>query len=129
MLAKSKLTMDLPKIGDKLNRIMTACTYDPEVTYSPQPCVVTYVNQRHKYYQVRFLGSGITECYNLPMFDHAILNRVCYGAIPVACVETGFVYSTTDECARDMDLDAGNISVQLRGGYGQYKGFHFFRIL
>lgn len=129
-MSKSMLTMDLPKIGDHLMRIMTefACTYDS--IYTPKPCTVTYVNEANRWYQVEFDDSGIKECYGLPSFDHSSIRREVVGeaGIPIACVETGLVYSNITECAQDMGLSSSAIGRVANGEYDQCGGYHFIKV-
>lgn len=126
-ILKSKLTMDLPKVGANLNRIMTVPVVDCAVPYTPEPCVVTYVNEEHNWYQVEFLETGLTECYNLPMFDHSILAGVARNevSVPCICVETGFVYPSEVACAKDMGLHNTGICAAITGRYSSYHGYHF----
>lgn len=133
-MRKAILTMNLPKVGDKLMRIMSkySCEYDDELI--PKPCIVTYVNDKHGWYQVQFYDSGIKECYGLPTFDHSIIrinknSSIGSTCIPVACVETGVVYSSIKDCARDMRLDSTCIVRQLNDEYGQVNGYHFVKVL
>ena len=43
---------------------------DKSYSREPQPCVVTYVNRRHLWYEVKF-KNGIRECYKLPRVKEA----------------------------------------------------------
>ena len=43
---KTNLSMTLPKVGDKLFRIMSRGRYDPGDVYNPEPCTVEYVNEK-----------------------------------------------------------------------------------
>ena len=130
-MAKTMLTMDLPKVGDRLMRLMNKASFDPSLPYNPEPCVVTYVNETHHWYQVKFTNSGIRECYNLPVFDHSILYGITWeaGTMPVLCVETGAVYSSLHCCALDLGVTHGEISRQLAGEREHCKGYHFSTVL
>lgn len=130
-IRKSKMTMDLPKVGDVLVRLMTKTAFDPMLPYDPEPCVVTYVNEKRSWYQVEFLRSGVKECYNLPIFDHSILSGVKWqiGNIPCVCVETGFVYPSATACAKDMNMSTFPICAMLRGEYDHLSRYHFDTVL
>lgn len=130
-MSKAALSMDLPRVGDKLMRVVTeyACEYDS--VRIPKACVVTYVNKKHGWYRVKFIESGITECYGLPVCDHSIINfdmRGCCG-LPVICVETGMAYSTVTECAEDLGVHRTMIQKQLVGECSHVSGYHFVKIL
>lgn len=128
-MAKAALSMTLPEVGDRLMRVMTSTTWDLGDTYTPEPCEVIYVNKEHNWFEVLFLDSGIKECYHLPTFDHSIIRDVTKGSIPVICLETGVVYSTLHQCARDLGLTRGEISRQLSGERGHCGGYHFCTVL
>lgn len=128
-MAKTAMTMSLPKVGERLTRVMTSTTWDLDGAYQPEPCVVTYVNNAHNWFKVKFLDSGIEECYNVPTFDHSIIRNTIKRAIPVMCIETGFVYSSLDECADDMKLAHDGISRYLKGERGSCGGYHFCTVL
>lgn len=128
-LNKSRLSMDLPKVGDKLTRVMTMGLLQQAEYFVPKECKVTYVNADHNWYEVEFLDSGVRECYNLPDFDHSILTNLSGCANPVVCVETGYVYRTVFDCANEMGLNSGYISGCLMGRYDSYYGYHFDSVL
>lgn len=128
-MGKTELSMKLPKIGDKLLQVISGNDYDLTVTYIPEPCTVTFVNEKHGWYEVIFDNSDLKECYKLPIFDHSILSGLYTGGMPVACVETGKVYSSIQECADDMRIDHSGISRQILGDFDHYKGYHFFKVL
>lgn len=130
-MTKPILTMNLPKVGDKLMRIMTdySCEYD--TIPLPKPCVVVYVNERHGWYQVEFLDNHIKECYGLPVCDHGVIKfdvRGCNGD-PVVCVETATVYRSISECARAIGVPRSSVYAQLMGVYDNVNGYHFVEIL
>lgn len=128
-MSKTAVSMTLPNVGDKLVRIMTSTTWDIGDVRRPEPCVVTYINKTHGWFEVRFLDSGIKECYKLPVFDHSIIREAMKGATPVMCVETGIVYSTLHQCARDLGLSHGGISRHLNGESSHCGGYHFCTVL
>ena len=127
-IGKTSVSMDLPKVGDRLMRVLTAtkeCLYP---TFIPKECVVTYVNEAHGWYEVEFTDSHVRECYGLPVVDHSIMSGTS-GAIAIMCVETGDVYSSINACARDMHLYTGDIYRQLFGQRESYRGYHFMPVL
>lgn len=126
-VTKVMSSMELPKVGDRLKRVMTAMTELFQPIYDPMDCVVTYVNKDRGWYEVKFTDTGLKECYGLPVFDHAVIKD--WRNYPVMCVETGYVYSSVTDCARDMGLTSGNISKQMRGEFDQYHGYHFTTVL
>lgn len=130
-MIKTKLTMILPKVGDRLERVLSTANLDVDAVYEPEPCVVTYVNDAHGWYEVEFINSGLRECYNYPVFDHSILKGASYGGIPVLCVETGEVYPAINACASDMNIDRTNLSRHARGvsGWSTCGGYHFITVL
>lgn len=56
----------LPKVGDVLERPPTLHKSLGFGEAAPQPCVVEYVNAPHRWYMVRFIKTGIRQCYKLP---------------------------------------------------------------
>lgn len=124
-MAKSLLSMELPKVGDKLKRVMSRNAREGGAKCIAEDCVVTYVNNSHGWYEVTFPTFGIKEAYGLPTFDHAILEGNPRDCIPVICVETGFVYPSIAECSRDMRLDRTGIWKQLDGVASHCGGYHF----
>lgn len=130
-MAKTMLTMELPKIGDHLMRIMTEFAREWDTEYIPKPCTVTYVNKANGWYQVQFDDTGIRECYGLPVYDHSIIRKETVGraGVPIACIETGEVYSNIKECARDMHLDRSMVDRQVNGEYDHCCGYHFIKVL
>ena len=131
-MAKKQVTkvmssMEMPKVGDHLKRVMTAMTQLFNPIYEPLDCIVTYVNDKKGWYEVEFTGTHLKECYGLPVFDHAVIKD--WRNYPVMCVETGYVYSSVCDCARDMHIHSAGISRQLSGEYDQYHGYHFTTVL
>lgn len=127
-MSKTALSMDLPKVGDHLKRIMSA-TYDCLYPiYEPQDCVVTCVNESHHWYQVQFKESGAKECYGLPIIDHSIIRP---GALktPVFCFENGMAYSTIAQCAHDLGLDPSSVASCVNGRWNSCGGYHFAKVL
>lgn len=130
-MAKTMIEHTLPKVGDRLMRIMTNTSLDSEDNYRPEPCVVTYVNEQHNWYEVEFTDSGIKECYNFPVFDHAFLDGLSRRFTPILCVNTGVVYSDASECAEELGLYFKSISKQLKKNQGctSYGGYTFITVM
>lgn len=130
-MAKVAATMNLPKVGDILTRCMNLDACDGQYIYVPLKCKVTYVNEKHRWYKVKFLDFDIEECFGLPVFDHSVIDRnvIKQSGIPIICWETGDIYSTITECAKDLGIDYTNISLQLSGVYEQINGYHFSTII
>lgn len=120
-MAKSILSMDLPKVGDHLKCLT--------IEYEVEDCVVTYVNQSHGWYEVIFPNHNLRECYKLPTFNHAILQGNSPNDIPIICIETELAYSSIYECSKDMKLDRSSIIKQLKGDYSHCSGYHFINAL
>lgn len=126
-VTKVMSSMEMPKVGDHLKRIMTAMIQHFAPIYEPLDCIVTYVNEKRGWYEVEFTGTHLKECYGLPVFDHAVIKDWMY--CPVLCIETGYVYSSIYDCAKDMHIHSAGISRQLSGEYDQYHGYHFATVL
>ena len=129
-MRKVIITMTLPQVGDKLLRRMTASEDQSGALYQPEHCIVAYVNKEHHWYQVTFINSGIRECYGVPVFDHCIYSDIRKnGSSPVVCLETGVVWSSIYEAAKDLGLGADGISRQISGYQSQCNGYHFETII
>lgn len=61
---KEELRALLPKVGDKLMRRQQIGYPRCELS-GPRSCVVTYVNEKHLWYEVQF-RNGFRECYKVP---------------------------------------------------------------
>ena len=128
-MSKTNLSMTLPKAGDKLFRIMSRGRYDPGDVYNPEPCTVEYVNEKKGWYEVCFDETNIKECYRVPSFDHRFLKDKLVGGVPIACLETGNIYGSITECARDMKLNKHEIWKQIDGRRAYCSGYHFVTVL
>lgn len=128
-MSKTNLSMTLPKVGDKLFRIMSRGRYDPGDAYNPEPCTVEYVNEKKGWYEVCFDETNIKECYRVPSFDHRFLKDKPVGGVPIACLETGNIYGSIAECARDMKLNKHEIWKQIDGRRAYCSGYHFVTVL
>ena len=126
-MRKTVMTMKLPKVGDRLVRCISEYSCDGQYLYRPLPCKVVYVNTKHNWYKVKFDDLDIEECYGIPVFDHSVFKGASQYQliVPVVCIETGYVYPTVKDCAKDMNLDDGNISAHLYGVYDSVSGCHF----
>ena len=128
-MSKTNLSMTLPKVGDKLFRIMSRGKCDPGDIYNPEPCTVEYVNEKKGWYEVCFDETNIKECYRVPSFDHRFLKDKPVGGVPIACLETGNIYGSITECARDMKLNKHEIWKQIDGRRAYCSGYHFVTVL
>lgn len=130
-MSKVTIIHELPRVGDKLMRIMVKSSMYSEDNYNPEPCVVTYVNEAHNWYEVEFTDSGLKECYNFPVFDHAFLKGLSRRFTPILCINTGDVYSDAEECAEELGLYYKNISKQLKKNQGctSYGGYTFITVI
>lgn len=129
IMSKVHLTMELPKVGDKLKRIVSATSYGVGGTYEPKECVVTYVNKLHHWYEVTFIGSGVKECFGVPVIDHSVALNYKSGNIPVICVENGVAYSSIEQCSIDTKIPACAISRQISGNPSYDAKLHFVKIV
>lgn len=120
-MCKALMSMELPK---------TCMRCDPtNEVRMPESCIVTYVNQEHGWYEVKFMDSGVKESYRSPSFNHSILKGTTYSTIPVACLETGLVYPSLRDCARDMNLSIAGLSLQVEGKQSHCNGYHFITVM
>lgn len=83
LLDKEGVMNSLPKVGDERMEISeTHATNCHTVDSDPRPCVVTYVNPKHLWYEVQFKEGDFTwkECYKMPAvsnegyrgYDHSL---------------------------------------------------------
>lgn len=126
--------MKLPRIGDRLVRVMTASGYSREDSNTPEPCVVIYVNKPKNYYTVQFIETGIRESYKLPDSDEIGCFKKdfkrAFGREPtgVYVYESGVIYQTIADCARALCVKPCTISNHLRGKTHHVKGYHIYRL-
>lgn len=117
--------MKFPKLGDQLNLIMTGST-------EPEPCIVTYVNKPHNYYQVRFINSGVRECYkvqNANEIDEFKKDyRRTFGKDPkgIYIYESGVLCDSIAECAKEIGVRAYTIVRHLNGYISNVNGHHIY---
>lgn len=119
----------LPKLGDKLMRVMSTTNF---LTCDdiPEECVVVYVNEPHKYYTVEFTNTKIRQSYKVPDVDEIrdFKNdyQKAYGISPkgVYVYESGVLYPSISACARDIGVSIGTVSRHVHGKSTNVKGYH-----
>lgn len=132
---KIKDEMALPKVGDRLMRVMTAENRWNED--KPEPCVVVYVSKPKHYYTVQFVGTGIKESYKTPLLDDKKVIRQfqddfrrAFGKKPrgVYVMESGALYPSVTECARAIGVMPCTVSKHIHGQSSHVKGYHIFML-
>lgn len=64
-LGKAEVVRMLPKVGDRLLRRPSWLKWD--MNEAPlRRCVVIDVNERHRWYLVRYDQDGLVECFHVP---------------------------------------------------------------
>ena len=63
-MTKAEVREMLPRVGDRRMEVPTILA-DKSHNKELRPCVVTYVNRRHLWYEVKF-QDGTRESYKLP---------------------------------------------------------------
>lgn len=133
---KIKDGMSLPKVGDRLMRAMTGANFGEKHT-NPEPCVVVYVNKPKHYYIVQFVNSGIRESYKVPLLDDSKMlkqfqddfkRRFGKKPIGVYVYESGALYSSISECARDIGVLPCTVSKHIHGLTNHVKGYHIYML-
>lgn len=66
-MTKEEIRAMLPSVGDRRMEVPTILA-DKSYNKKPRPCVVTYVNRRHLWYEVKF-EDGTRESYKLPRIE------------------------------------------------------------
>lgn len=124
----------LPKVGDRLMRIMSSTTLGSNDD-RPERCIVTYVNKEKCYYQVTFEDSGIRECYRVPdeidilgEFKERFQKSFKKSAKGVYVFESGALYPTISECAKAIGSTSSAISAHLHGRTRHVKGYHIYML-
>lgn len=131
---KVKDEMSLPKVGDRLMRVMTATNFGKGYS-DPEPCVVVYVSKPKHYYTVQFVGSGLKESYKVPLLDERrIISQFqddfkrAFGKKPkgVYVYESGALYPSISECARAIGVMPCTVSKHIHGQSNHVKGYHIY---
>lgn len=132
---KVKDGMSLPKVGDRLMRVMTADTRWKED--KPEPCVVVYVSKPKHYYTVQFVDTGIKESFKIPLIDDAkmleyfqIDYKRTFGKKPrgVYVYESGALYSSISDCAKAIGVSPCTVSKHIHGQTKHVKGYHIYML-
>lgn len=131
--AKSSRKERLPKVGDRLMKSISftrAFQGDDKL----EPCVVVYVNKKKNYYLVEFIETKLKECYKVPEVDEIADfkrdYRRAFGreARGVYVYESGILYPSISECARDLGVNKGTISRHIHGELSHVKGYHIYML-
>lgn len=126
--------LKMPKVGDRLMRVMTGSGYNA-LSNRAEPCVVVYVNKPHHYYTVRFDNSGILETYSVPLVtDIQVVKQFQidferrFGKKPVGIYvyESGALYDNVNECAKALGVIPANITSYLSGKVNTVNGYHLY---
>lgn len=121
--------MNLPKLGDKLMRVMSTTKF-LNCDDIPEECVVVYVNEPHHYYTVEFTNSKIRQSYKVPDVDEIrdFMNdyQKAFGTAPkgVYVYESGVLYPSISACARDIGVRPSTVSKYIHGQTTNVKGYH-----
>lgn len=121
----------MPNVGDHLMRTMTV----PSFGVTPageEHCVVIHVNPRKKCYTVQFIETGIRETYKVPDVDEIQAFKQDYkhffGREPrgIYVFESGMLYDTIEDCAKDLDVMQCVIIKHFRGDVAHVNGYHIY---
>lgn len=130
---KDANTMKMPKVGDRIMRTMTTTCFRPNDD-KPEPCVVIYVSKPKHYYTVQFVDSGIKESYKVPHIDELKDFQETYAralgkkAVGVYVFESGILYPSISDCAKDLGVRTCTISNHLHGRTRHVKGYHIYML-
>ena len=133
---KIKDGMSLPKVGDRLMRVMTGANFGKGYA-DPEPCVVIYVSKPKNYYTVQFIGSGIKESYKAPLLDDNKMIRQfqddfkrAFGKKPkgVYVYESGALYPSISDCARAIGVLPCTVSKHIHGQTSHVKRYHIYML-
>ena len=120
-----------PKVGERLMKsISFSSTFNGNDKL--EPCVVVYVNKKKNYYMVEFINTKLRECYKSPEVDEIAAfksdYRRAFGRDPkgVYVYESGIIYPSISECARDLGVNKGTISRHIHGELEHVKGYHIY---
>ena len=96
--------------------------------------MVVYVNEKKNYYLVEFIETKLKECYKVPEVDEIADfkrdYRRAFGreARGVYVYESGILYPSISECARDLGVNKGTISRHIHGELSHVKGYHIYML-
>lgn len=120
-----------PKVGERLMKsISFSSTFNGNDKL--EPCIVVYVNKKKNYYMVEFIDTKLRECYKFPEVDEIEMfksdYRRAFGRDPkgVYVYESGIIYPSISECARDLGVNKGTISRHIHGELKHVKGYHIY---
>ena len=131
--AKSSRKKRLPKVGDIFIKSISF-THAFQGDDKLEPCVVVYVNEKKNYYLVEFIETKLKECYKVPEVDEIADfkrdYRRAFGreARGVYVYESGILYPSISECARDLGVNKGTISRHIHGELSHVKGYHIYML-
>ena len=120
-----------PKVGE---RLMKSISFSSAFNGNDklEPCIVVYVNKKKNYYMVEFIDTKLRECYKFPEVDEIEMFKSDYhrafGRDPkgVYVYESGIIYPSISECARDLGVNKGTISRHIHGELKHAKGYHIY---
>lgn len=128
---KEKDGLTMPKVGDRLMRVMSSTSYLTN-NNEKEPCVVVYVSEPKHYYTVQFTKTGIKESYKVPHVDELDAFKKDYKRAfnksprGVYVFESGALYPTVKECAAALGVTSSTVSAHLRGRTRHVKGYHIY---
>lgn len=126
------ISSSLPKVGDRLMRIMSCGQLNNNIKAKPEPCIVVYVHKNHEYYTLRFVESGLLESYKLLGVDEITEFKENYerifGYAPKGFYvrESGILYKTIAECEKAIGANHGLLVKHLNGGTTHINGYHVY---
>lgn len=126
---KTANSTKLPKIGDRIMRVMTVPTFGLAKS-GPEPCIVIYVNKPKYYYTVEFIRTGLRESFKVPDIDEIQNFKDDYERVfgckakGVYVYESCMIYPSIKECAEAIGVTSSAISKHLHGGSKHVKGYH-----
>ena len=130
---KNEKKQKLPRVGDRLMKPITF-TYAYKEDDKLYPCTVIYVNKDHNFFTVEFVDSKLKESYKVPEVDEIsdfkrdYANAFGKQAKGVYVYESGMLYPSISECARDIGVNKGAISRHIHGHTKHVKGYHIYML-
>ena len=125
--------MKMPKVGERLMRVMTGARVDSMYS-KEEPCIVIFVNKPKKYYTVEFVNTGIKESYKIPFVDEIKAFQEDYkkmfkkNAVGVYVYESGCLYPSIKECAKAIGVKPYVVSDHIHGKTSNVKGYHIYML-